>query len=79
MTRYNKISAVYRKPTRLEELHIKRELSAIGIKESIYAKIIIHSFVDCECYCKANIEINKYNCTGKDPVLYSVKLMRVVL
>lgn len=79
MIKHNKQCAVYRKPTRLEELHIKRELSTIGIKESIYAKIIIHSFVDCEYYCKANIEINKYNCTGKEPVLYSAKLMRVVL
>lgn len=38
MTEYNKINAAYRKPTRLEELHIKRELSTIGIKESIHAK-----------------------------------------
>lgn len=76
MTIHNKISAVYRKPTRLEELFIKEYLVKT---KGLTGNIIVHSIKDSKYSCVANIEINKGDCRGKDPVLYSVKLMRVIL
>lgn len=76
MTIHNKISTAYRKPTRLEELFIKEYLVKT---RGLTGNILVHSIKDSEDSCVINIEINKWDCRGKEPVLYSVKLMRVVL